>query len=74
MIQHATGLPVVNGQVAESEARAAIQYGRMVMAQAAGAGFPSAVLVQEDGRYTLLPVGQYYGNPDAFMALVKTYR
>ena len=74
VIQHATGLPVVNGQVAESEARAAIQYGRMVLPQAAGAGFPCAVLVQEDGRYTRLPVSQYYGNPDAFMSLVKTYR
>ena len=41
------------------------------MAMAKGQGFPTAVIIDTDGQCTLLPVAQHYGQPDAFLALVK---
>jgi putative protein-disulfide isomerase len=62
---------VALGQIPENEALDAIQHGRMLMAQTGGQGFPSAVFISSDGQYRLLPVSRYYGQPEAFFALVS---
>lgn len=58
-------------QIAENEALNAIQHGRLLMAQVSGQGFPTAAIIDKDGRYTLLPVAHYNGKPDEFFAQVK---
>lgn len=62
---------VVVGQIPENEALDAIQHARMLMAQTGAQGFPAAVIINNDGQHRLLPVTRYYGQPEAFFALVK---
>lgn len=59
------------GQIPENEAMDAIQHARMLMAQTGGQGFPTAVFIDNDGQYRLLPVSRYYGQPAAFFSLVN---
>ncbi|HDG1668940.1 DsbA family protein [Kluyvera ascorbata] len=71
MLEQAISPGVKLEQITESEALESIQHARMLMAMAKGQGFPTAVIIDTDGQCTLLPVAQYYGQPDAFLALVK---
>lgn len=71
VLEQTTGSGILLGQIPENEALDAIQHARIVMAQVGGQGFPTAAIIDTDGHSTLLPVGQYYGQPDAFFALVK---
>lgn len=59
------------GHIQQHEALERIQHARMLMAMVSGQGFPTAAIIDTDGRGTLLPVGNYYGQPDAFFALVE---
>lgn len=60
-------------QIPENEALSSIQHGRMLMAQVGGQGFPTAAIINQDGEYRLQPVGKYYGQPDAFFAMVHPH-
>lgn len=71
VLSRSVGPDIMLGQIPENEALDAIQHGRMLMAQTGGQGFPTAVFINKDEQYTLLPVSRYYGQPEAFFTLVN---
>ncbi len=71
VLSQTTESGVLLGQIPEHDALETIQHARMLMAQLGGQGFPTAAIIDTHGHGTLLPVGQYYGQPEAFFALVK---
>lgn len=73
IIRQSCNQEIALAQVRGNDAIAAIQYGRMLMAQVEGQGFPTAVLADRDGVTTLLPAGHFYGKPDQFLAGVAPY-
>lgn len=71
ILEQSTEPGIKLGQIQEQEALESIQHARMLMAVVGGQGFPTAAIIDSEGRSTLLPVGNYYGQPDAFSALVE---
>lgn len=71
ILDQTAGPDIRLGQIQENETLESIQHARMLMAMVKGQGFPTAAIIDTDGNSTLLPVGRYYGEPDAFFALVK---
>lgn len=71
VLRQTAGDGIALEQIPEHEALSAIQHGRMLMAQMGGQGFPSAAIITQDGDCRLQPVGKYYGNPEAFFAMVQ---
>ncbi|WP_437613289.1 DsbA family protein [Erwinia sp. V71] len=73
IIRQSCGQAISLTQVRADETIAAIQHGRMLMAQVRGQGFPTAVLADRQGVTTLLPAGQFYGQPEQFFATVTPH-
>lgn len=71
ILNQTAGPDIKLGQIQEKEALESIQHARLLMAMVNGQGFPTAAIIDTDGSRTLLPVGRYYGEPEAFFALVK---